>query len=51
MGRFLIYNALDLDFRVLSIKQKESCSLCGKESMIKDLAPEHYLEESPACTT
>ncbi len=38
VGRFLIYQALDCDFRLLSLKKNPSCPLCGDEPTIAELA-------------
>lgn len=49
IGRFLIYDALDSDFDVFTIHKNESCPLCGKEQVIKNLADQNYRGESLAC--
>ena len=35
IGRFLIYNALELDFKTFLIKKNPSCHLCGEEARIE----------------
>jgi hypothetical protein len=47
IGRFLIYDALDTDFKVFTLSKNESCPLCGKEQVITDLAEGNYRE--PYC--
>jgi adenylyltransferase/sulfurtransferase len=47
IGRFLIYDALDSDFKVFTLSKNESCPLCGKERVITDLADRNYRE--PYC--
>lgn len=49
IGRFLIYDALDSDFRVFTVKKNELCPLCGEEQVIKDLAEPNYRGEVLAC--
>ena len=49
IGRFLIYDALDSDFKVFTVNKNESCSLCGGEQVIKDLADHNYHGEDLAC--
>lgn len=49
IGRFLIYDALDSDFKVFRVNKNESCPLCGPERAIKDLAHHHYRAEEMAC--
>jgi len=41
IGRFLIYNALESDFKTFTIKKNPSCHLCGEEARIKGLADYH----------
>jgi molybdopterin/thiamine biosynthesis adenylyltransferase len=48
-GRFLIYDALDSDFKVFTLKKNESCPLCGKERAITSLADRNYREQALAC--
>ena len=49
IGRFLIYDALDSDFKVFTVNKNESCPLCGEEQVIKDLADHNYHGEDLAC--
>ncbi len=49
IGRFLIYDALDSDFKVFTVHKNESCPLCGGEQVIKDLAHQNYRGEEMAC--
>jgi sulfur-carrier protein adenylyltransferase/sulfurtransferase len=42
IGRFLIYDALNLDFKVFRLNKNESCPLCGKVQVITDLADRNY---------
>lgn len=51
IGRFLIYDALDSDFKVFRVNKNESCPLCGPERVIKDLAHPHYRAEEMACAS
>jgi adenylyltransferase/sulfurtransferase len=37
IGRFLIYDALDADFRTLTIGKHPSCPLCGETPTIRSL--------------
>ena len=37
MGRFLVYRALEADFRVFSLKKDPACALCGSEPTITTL--------------
>jgi len=41
-GRFLIYDALDLDFKIFSIRKNEDCILCGKEPSIRNILQQNY---------
>jgi molybdopterin/thiamine biosynthesis adenylyltransferase len=38
IGRFLIYDALDADFKVFTLKKNERCELCGENRVITELA-------------
>jgi adenylyltransferase/sulfurtransferase len=49
IGRFLIYDALDSDFKVFTVKKNESCPLCGREQIIRDIAYQNYRGEDLAC--
>lgn len=53
VGRFLVYDALDMDFKVFSVKKNETCPLCNSEPIIVGLAPHHYKEPETiaACNT
>ena len=52
-GRFLVYDALDMDFKVFTIKKNDKCPLCGIEPVILDLASPHDRERKrlSACNT
>jgi len=45
IGRFLIYNALQSDFRVFAIQKNPSCPLCNGEPKIERL-PDHSSYQS-----
>jgi hypothetical protein len=47
IGRFLIYDALNSDFKVFMVNKNESCRLCGKEHVITDLSDRNYRQ--PFC--
>ena len=49
IGRFLIYDALDSDFKVFTVNKNELCPLCGGQQVIKDLADHNYRGEDLAC--
>jgi adenylyltransferase/sulfurtransferase len=49
IGRFLIYDALDSDFKVFQVSKNEACPLCGEPQVIKDLAEPNYRGEELAC--
>ncbi len=49
IGRFLIYDALDSDFKVFTVNKNESCPLCGMERVITDLADHNYRGEDLPC--
>ena len=36
-GRLLVYDALDLDFRVLNLQKNSACPLCGEKPTITGL--------------
>jgi len=36
-GRLLIYDALDLEFRVFNLQKNPTCPLCGQKPTITDL--------------
>lgn len=37
LGRFLIYNALDAEYRTFTLKKNPTCPLCGSEPTITEL--------------
>ena len=37
MGRFLMYNAMDMTFREVKLKKDPTCPLCGKNRTVKEL--------------
>ena len=41
IGRFLIYDSLDTEFKTFPIRKNSSCPLCNGESEIKGLAGYH----------
>jgi molybdopterin/thiamine biosynthesis adenylyltransferase len=41
IGQFLIYNSLEVEFRLLTVKKNPSCPLCNEEPKIKELADYH----------
>ena len=41
IGQFLIYNALEVEYRLFPVKKNPSCPLCNKEPKIKGLADYH----------
>ena len=49
IGRFLIYDALDADFKVFSLKRNEKCELCGENQVITGLADHHYRGQVLEC--
>ena len=49
IGRFLIYDALDSDFKVFNLKQNERCRLCGVNRLITDLEDRNYRGQVVAC--
>lgn len=53
VGRFLVYDALEMDFKVFHVKKNELCPLCGLEPAIFDLAPRHENKRKhlAACNT
>jgi len=36
-GRLLVYDALDLDYRVLNLGKNRACPLCGENPTITDV--------------
>ena len=49
IGRFLVYDALDLSFRVFKLKKNDSCPLCGTAPVITELDRTNYHEPVYAC--
>ena len=37
LGKFLVYHALDSDFRTFNVKRNPACPLCGAEPTIRNL--------------
>ncbi len=37
IGKFMVYHALDADFRIFSVKRNPACPLCGSEPTIRRL--------------
>lgn len=37
IGKFMVYHALEADFRTFTVKRNPSCPLCGAEPTIKRL--------------
>lgn len=37
IGRFMVYHALDADFRIFNVMRNPACPLCGSEPTIKRL--------------
>ena len=48
IGRFLIYNALDADFRTIAVGKNPKCPLCGPEPTITTLS-DCYGNTAGAC--
>ncbi|MCX8118480.1 MAG: hypothetical protein N3G78_11170 [Desulfobacterota bacterium] len=38
IGQFLIYNALDVEFKQFPVRKNPSCPLCNEKPVIKELA-------------
>jgi len=49
MGRFLIYNGLETDFRTIVVGKNPDCPLCGAEPTITDLTD--CYESAAVCRT
>jgi len=49
IGRFLVYDALDSDFRVFTLKKNEKCPLCGENKVITGLVALNYRGQVLAC--
>ncbi len=43
-GKMLYYNALDTEFRTISISKDDSCPLCSNKATIKDLSSSYSVE-------
>jgi len=41
IGQFLIYNSLEVEFRLFPVKKSPSCPLCNEEPKIKELENYH----------
>jgi adenylyltransferase/sulfurtransferase len=41
IGQFLIYNSLEVEFKLFPVKKNPSCPLCNEEPKIKELADYH----------
>jgi adenylyltransferase/sulfurtransferase len=41
IGQFLIYNSLDIDFRLFPVRKNPSCPLCNEKPKIKELTDYH----------
>jgi adenylyltransferase/sulfurtransferase len=41
IGQFLIYNALEPEFRIFQVRKNPSCPLCNEKPEIKELADYH----------
>jgi molybdopterin/thiamine biosynthesis adenylyltransferase len=50
IGRILIYDALDADIRVFSLKKNEKCPLCGVNPVITEPVHSYYRAPVAACT-
>ncbi len=37
IGQFLVYNALDMEFKSFSVTKSPSCPLCNEKSKIREL--------------
>ena len=49
IGRFLIYDALEADFKVFTLKKNERCQLCGANQVITGLEDHNYRGQVAAC--
>jgi len=49
IGRFLVYNALDLSFTVFKLKKNSNCPLCGVAPVITRLNGSSDYEQAYAC--
>ncbi len=52
-GRLLLWDALDMRFRVVRLKRDPACALCGAQATIRDLSAHHAggATAALACTT
>ena len=50
IGRFLIYSALEADFRTIAVGKNQNCPLCGPEPTITTLS-DCYGNAAAACET
>jgi adenylyltransferase/sulfurtransferase len=50
IGRFLIYNALEADFRTIAVGKNPNCPLCGPEPTITTLS-DCYERAAAVCRT
>ena len=50
IGRFLIYNALEADFRTITVGKNPNCPLCGAEPTITTLS-DCYEGAAAVCET
>lgn len=41
IGQFLVYNSLDVEFRIFPIKKNPFCPLCSETPEIKELSSYH----------
>ena len=41
IGQFLIYNSLEVDFKLFPVKKDPSCNLCNEKPKIKKLTQYH----------
>jgi len=49
-GRLLIYDALDLDFRILNLQKNQGCPLCGQKPTITGLGSRNEEQQPNACS-
>ena len=41
-GRLLVYDALEMDFKIFNLMKNKMCPLCGSDPSIRDLLPGNY---------
>lgn len=41
IGQFLVYNSLEVEFKLFQVKKSPSCPLCNEEPKIKELGDYH----------